>query len=129
MVAPRWDQRSTTLTVTQIEWRVFGLHLILGVDGPLVVVVADSGLVCRGACRRLQNITNVLTRIFFNALVHSCEFNLRKSDPTFADRIRHVRDPKARMQVVWNYCKGKMVCEPDEPRDENDQMENESTLR
>lgn len=22
------------------------------------------------------------------------------------------------MQVVWNYCKGKMVCEPDEPGDE-----------
>ena len=24
------------------------------------------------------------------------------------------------MQAVWNYCKSKMVCEPDEPKDEND---------
>ena len=42
-----------------------------------------------------------------------------KSDAAFADKIRHVRDPKARMQVVWNYCKGKMICEPDEPKDED----------
>lgn len=42
-----------------------------------------------------------------------------KSDSAFADKIRHVRDPKARMQVVWNYCKGKMVCEPDEPKEED----------
>ncbi|KAI0809109.1 beta and beta-prime subunits of DNA dependent RNA-polymerase [Irpex lacteus] len=41
------------------------------------------------------------------------------SDSAFADKIRHVRDPKARMQVVWNYCKGKMVCEPDEPKEED----------
>lgn len=44
----------------------------------------------------------------------------RKSDPAFADKIRHVRDPKARMQVVWNFCKSKMICEPDEPKDDND---------
>ena len=24
------------------------------------------------------------------------------------------------MQVVWNFCKSKMICEPDEPKDEND---------
>ncbi len=24
------------------------------------------------------------------------------------------------MQAVWNYCKSKMVCEPDEPKDENE---------
>ncbi|CAL1696999.1 unnamed protein product [Somion occarium] len=45
------------------------------------------------------------------------------SDPNFADRIRHVRDPKARMQVVWAFCKSKMVCEPDEPREENENMD------
>ncbi|KAH9891211.1 beta and beta-prime subunits of DNA dependent RNA-polymerase [Cubamyces lactineus] len=47
------------------------------------------------------------------------------SDPTFADRIRHIRDPKARMQAVWNFCKSKMICEPDEPKDENDAGEDE----
>ena len=24
------------------------------------------------------------------------------------------------MQAVWNYCKSNMVCEPDEPKDENE---------
>ncbi|KZT09014.1 beta and beta-prime subunits of DNA dependent RNA-polymerase [Laetiporus sulphureus 93-53] len=48
-----------------------------------------------------------------------------KSDSTFADKIRHARDPKVRMQVVWNYCKGKMVCETDEPREETDGLEPE----
>ena len=48
---------------------------------------------------------------------------LRKSDPAFAEKIRHVRDPKARMQVVWNFCKSKMTCEPDEPKDDADDNE------
>ena len=39
----------------------------------------------------------------------------------FNDKIKHVRDPKARMQVVWNYCKGKMTCEADDPKDEADE--------
>ncbi|KAI0344206.1 beta and beta-prime subunits of DNA dependent RNA-polymerase [Trametopsis cervina] len=47
------------------------------------------------------------------------------SDPAFAEKIRHVRDPKARMQVVWNFCKGKMICEPDEPKDETDGVDND----
>ncbi|KAH9949477.1 beta and beta-prime subunits of DNA dependent RNA-polymerase [Amylocystis lapponica] len=47
------------------------------------------------------------------------------SDANFADKIRHVRDPKARMQTVWSLCKGKMICEPDEPKEDNDGMENE----
>ncbi|TFY81801.1 hypothetical protein EWM64_g2217 [Hericium alpestre] len=47
------------------------------------------------------------------------------SDPNFADKIRHVRDPKTRMAIVWAHCKGKMVCEPDEPREEGDRQENE----
>ncbi|KAJ7480001.1 DNA-directed RNA polymerase II, subunit 1 [Mycena galericulata] len=41
------------------------------------------------------------------------------SDPNFADKIRHIRDPKNRMAVVWAHCKTKMVCEPDDPKDEN----------
>ncbi|KAI0932934.1 DNA-directed RNA polymerase II subunit rpb1, variant 2 [Taiwanofungus camphoratus] len=40
------------------------------------------------------------------------------SDVNFADKIRHVRDPKARMQVVWGYCKGKMVCDSDDAKEE-----------
>ncbi|KAK7468334.1 DNA-directed RNA polymerase II core subunit rpo21 [Stygiomarasmius scandens] len=40
------------------------------------------------------------------------------SDPNFADKIRHIRDPKKRMAVVWAHCKGKMVCEPDDPKEE-----------
>lgn len=43
-----------------------------------------------------------------------------KSDPNFADKIRHVRDPKARMAVVWAHCKTKMVCEPDDIKEEGD---------
>ncbi|KAI0311763.1 beta and beta-prime subunits of DNA dependent RNA-polymerase [Amylostereum chailletii] len=42
------------------------------------------------------------------------------SDPSFADKIRHVRDPKARMAIVWAHCKGKTVCEPDEPKEDGD---------
>ncbi len=30
------------------------------------------------------------------------------------------------MQAVWNYCKGKMICEPDEPKDDNDNAEDEA---
>ncbi|KAK7040592.1 DNA-directed RNA polymerase subunit [Favolaschia claudopus] len=41
------------------------------------------------------------------------------SDPNFADKIRHIRDPKRRMAVVWAHCKTKMICEPDDPKDEN----------
>ncbi|KAH0590072.1 DNA-directed RNA polymerase II subunit rpb1 [Termitomyces sp. J132] len=39
-------------------------------------------------------------------------------DPNFADKIRHIRDPKARMAMVWSHCKGKTVCEPDDPKEE-----------
>ncbi|KAF5376975.1 hypothetical protein D9615_007212 [Tricholomella constricta] len=39
-------------------------------------------------------------------------------DPNFADKIRHIRDPKARMAVVWSHCKTKTVCEPDDPKEE-----------
>ncbi|KDQ53026.1 hypothetical protein JAAARDRAFT_197811 [Jaapia argillacea MUCL 33604] len=45
------------------------------------------------------------------------------SDPNFADKIRHVRDPKARMAVVWSHCKSKMVCEADEPKEEGEDSE------
>ncbi|KAF9007912.1 beta and beta-prime subunits of DNA dependent RNA-polymerase [Cyathus striatus] len=40
------------------------------------------------------------------------------SDVAFADKIRHIRDPKARMAVVWNHCKTKMLCDSDEPKEE-----------
>ncbi|KAF7426730.1 DNA-directed RNA polymerase II subunit rpb1 [Pleurotus ostreatus] len=43
-----------------------------------------------------------------------------KSDPNFSDKIRHIRDPKLRMAVVWSHCKTKMICEPDEQKDEAD---------
>ncbi|KAF5327925.1 hypothetical protein D9619_003904 [Psilocybe cf. subviscida] len=41
-----------------------------------------------------------------------------KLDPNFAEKIRRIRHPKARMAVVWAHCKGKMVCEPDDPKEE-----------
>uniref|UniRef100_A0A8H7YB65 DNA-directed RNA polymerase subunit n=2 Tax=Psilocybe TaxID=71950 RepID=A0A8H7YB65_PSICU len=40
------------------------------------------------------------------------------SDPNFAEKIRHIRDPKARMAVVWSHCKTKNICEPDDPKEE-----------
>ncbi|KAI0028851.1 DNA-directed RNA polymerase II, subunit 1 [Vararia minispora EC-137] len=40
------------------------------------------------------------------------------SDDNFAQKIRHVKDPKARMAVVWNHCKSKMLCDVDEPKEE-----------
>jgi DNA-directed RNA polymerase II subunit RPB1 len=48
-----------------------------------------------------------------------------KSDPNFADKIRHIRDPKNRMAVVWAHCKTKMVCEPDDPKEEGADPDNE----
>jgi DNA-directed RNA polymerase II subunit RPB1 len=33
------------------------------------------------------------------------------------------------MQVVWGFCKGKMVCETDEPRDETDNADNDEPKR
>ncbi|KAJ7596384.1 DNA-directed RNA polymerase II, subunit 1 [Mycena floridula] len=50
------------------------------------------------------------------------------SDPNFADKIRHIRDPKNRMAVVWAHCKTKMVCEPDDPKEEGAE-ENEETKK
>jgi DNA-directed RNA polymerase II subunit RPB1 len=44
-----------------------------------------------------------------------------QSDPNFADRIKHIREPKARMAAVWNFCKSKNLCEPDEPKDEEEE--------
>ncbi|VDC07033.1 unnamed protein product [Peniophora sp. CBMAI 1063] len=41
------------------------------------------------------------------------------SDEAFKAKLFLVRkDAKARMAVVWNYCKAKTVCEPDEPKEE-----------
>jgi DNA-directed RNA polymerase II subunit RPB1 len=46
-------------------------------------------------------------------------------EPNFADKIRHIRDPKARMAVVWAHCKTKMVCSTDEPKEEGAEGEGE----
>jgi DNA-directed RNA polymerase II subunit RPB1 len=48
-----------------------------------------------------------------------------QSDPAFAEKIRHIRDPKKRMAVVWSHCKTKMVCEPDDPKEEGEGGERE----
>ncbi|KAI0063081.1 beta and beta-prime subunits of DNA dependent RNA-polymerase [Artomyces pyxidatus] len=47
------------------------------------------------------------------------------SDPNFADKIRHVRDLKTRMAIVWAHCKTKSVCEPDEPKEDGEGQEND----
>ncbi|KAF9261934.1 beta and beta-prime subunits of DNA dependent RNA-polymerase [Marasmius fiardii PR-910] len=51
------------------------------------------------------------------------------SDPNFADKIRHIRDPKKRMAVVWAHCKTKMVCEPDDPKEEGAEPDAEETKK
>ena len=33
------------------------------------------------------------------------------------------------MAAVWNYCKSKSVCEPDEPKDDADGAENEDDAK
>lgn len=43
--------------------------------------------------------------------------------------IRHIRDPKNCMAIMWAHCKIKMVCEPDDPREEGVDPENEETKR
>ena len=41
----------------------------------------------------------------------------QNSDDAFKQKLYLVRnDAKARMAVVWNHCKAKTVCEPDEPK-------------
>ena len=55
-------------------------------------------------------------RLFPALTFHVCS----QSDPGFAEKIRHVRDPKKRMAAVWNHCKSKMICETDEPKDEGE---------
>ncbi|KIJ98272.1 hypothetical protein K443DRAFT_680910 [Laccaria amethystina LaAM-08-1] len=46
-------------------------------------------------------------------------------DPNFADKIRHIRDPKTRMAVVWAHCKTKSTCETDDPKEEGADAEND----
>ncbi|EPS95144.1 hypothetical protein FOMPIDRAFT_152872 [Fomitopsis schrenkii] len=53
--------------------------------------------------------------------VNCGRLKVSSSDMAFNDKIKHVRDPKARMQVVWNYCKGKMTCEADDLKDDADE--------
>ncbi|KAF8201085.1 beta and beta-prime subunits of DNA dependent RNA-polymerase [Mycena galopus ATCC 62051] len=50
--------------------------------------------------------------------IHCGKLKADLSDPNFADKIRHIREPKHRMAVVWAHCKTKMVCEPDDPKDD-----------
>ncbi|KAH6917740.1 RNA polymerase II largest subunit, partial [Coprinopsis sp. MPI-PUGE-AT-0042] len=44
-------------------------------------------------------------------------------DPGFSEKIRHLRNPKQRMAVVWDHCKSKMTCETDEPQQEGQEGE------
>lgn len=71
----------------------------------------------------------ILTLLFAYLLESATEFYIVrncKMDPNFADKIRHIRDPKARMAVVWNHCKTKTGCDPDEPpKDDGAEGENE----
>jgi hypothetical protein len=53
----------------------------------------------------------------FETEVHT---SVPQSDPNFADRIKHIREPKARMAAVWAFCKTKMICEPDEPKEDEE---------
>ena len=48
-----------------------------------------------------------------------------KSDPSFAEKIRHVRDPKKRMAIVWSHCKTKTICEADDPKEDGENPEGE----
>ncbi|KAF8707772.1 DNA-directed RNA polymerase subunit beta', partial [Rhizoctonia solani] len=59
------------------------------------------------------------------AMYHLCtkfflyfHFISMANDTQFAEKIRHVRDPKKRMALVWAHCKGKMICEADETKDD-----------
>ncbi|KAJ2926883.1 hypothetical protein H1R20_g10219, partial [Candolleomyces eurysporus] len=47
------------------------------------------------------------------------------NDTTFANKIRHCRDPKTRMAVVWSHCKTKMSCDADDPKEEGADPEGE----
>ncbi|KZT68820.1 DNA-directed RNA polymerase II, subunit 1 [Daedalea quercina L-15889] len=57
--------------------------------------------------------------------VNCGRLKVNSSDMAFGDKLKHVRDPKARMQLVWNYCKGKMTCEADDPKDEAEGLESD----
>ncbi|KAI0042209.1 beta and beta-prime subunits of DNA dependent RNA-polymerase [Auriscalpium vulgare] len=46
-------------------------------------------------------------------------------DQNFADKIRHVRDLKTRMAIVWAHCKTKTICEPDEAREDGEGADGE----
>lgn len=79
-------------------------------------------------CPSLQFLSytdaDVFTRIF-NAFLSSVRcLEYFKSDPTFAEKVRHTHDPKARIAVVWNHCKSKMICEMDEPKEDGEGAEN-----
>ncbi|KAF8584960.1 beta and beta-prime subunits of DNA dependent RNA-polymerase [Ramaria rubella] len=52
-------------------------------------------------------------RHYFLTSSLSRSFALNQSDPAFADKVKHVRDAKSRMSVVWSHCKSKNLCEPD----------------
>ncbi|KIJ45198.1 hypothetical protein M422DRAFT_251383 [Sphaerobolus stellatus SS14] len=49
-----------------------------------------------------------------------------QNDPAFADKVKHARDPKTRMSVVWNYCKSKTSCETDAIDDTEPEMPDDS---
>ncbi|KAH7330647.1 beta and beta-prime subunits of DNA dependent RNA-polymerase [Rhizoctonia solani] len=62
----------------------------------------------------LNKVKKILECICVNCGKLKADIN----DNQFADKIRHVRDPKKRMALVWAHCKGKMICEADEAKDD-----------
>ncbi|KDQ17519.1 hypothetical protein BOTBODRAFT_29699 [Botryobasidium botryosum FD-172 SS1] len=42
------------------------------------------------------------------------------ADTAFLDKVQHLKDPKARMARVHDHCKGKMVCEASEEKEDDD---------
>ncbi|KAG6820127.1 hypothetical protein H0H93_005002, partial [Arthromyces matolae] len=77
--------------------------------------VADAFVDCISLVEFLSDITLIVNSIV--TYIDIC-FTTCKLDPNFADKIRHIRDPKARMAMVWSHCKAKTVCEPDDPKEE-----------
>lgn len=57
-----------------------------------------------------------------------CRLN-RQTDPVFVAKVRHA-EPKKRMARVWEHCKGKMVCELDDVKEEeSDPVEGQKKAR
>ncbi|KAG9125853.1 DNA-directed RNA polymerase II subunit rpb1 [Ceratobasidium sp. 392] len=119
-------------------------HSIEGFTGTLRVshvyyihqsVLTELGIDERMPDVYLSNLVSRLARFERQAPLMSCalppRFQKRRypeesttdslsltNDTQFAEKIRHVRDPKKQMALVWAHCKGKMICEANETKDE-----------